>query len=72
VIAVGDLVTVWPQPKGVDWSGFKKRAGESGIVVQLGTDTFVDEEMEHHTHDWAEVLLNGERLRVDVNALRRA
>ena len=22
--------------------------------------------------DWAEVLLNGERLRVDVNALRRA
>jgi hypothetical protein len=72
VLTVGDLVTVWPQPEGLDWSGFKKRAGATGIVVHLGTDTFADEEGEYHTHDWAELLLNGERLRVDVNSLRRA
>ena len=73
MISVGDLVAIRE-----DGSGFiegyvsREMGGEVGVVVETGTRTYVDEEMEHHTHDWAVILLDGKRVMLGVHMLRPA
>jgi hypothetical protein len=65
-LRAGDLVAIREDVQGPIGNLQSCFAGKCGIVLRTGTQTYVDEEMEHHTHDWADVLIDAETVRVST------